>query len=259
MKARPWTGGPGQDWVPSGEGGGVERCCSASAVRLAPWRRRRLWPSACRRTGSCSSAAGVELPAAALLYAHFRTLAARVPGRDRRALFDLLRWLVPSVVAAGAALIAASWFRDNGTPLVRGGNNRFALAVAYGVAAVTSGVIASAAVGSLALTYCAAAFPDTWRVVGGTRRVARASWRWFSSADGLRVRSAVWRRGWACWSSWRCWERPRPLVHRPQCPHEQSPFLQLPRAPSCSRRRRCRNWAARRYGRRLFRRRSWSP
>src|SRR5205085_1130226 len=32
---------------------------------------------------------GVELPATALLYAHLHTLAARVPGRERRALFDL--------------------------------------------------------------------------------------------------------------------------------------------------------------------------
>jgi hypothetical protein len=145
-----------------------------------------LWPSElpAYRLGLVG---GVELPAAALLYAQLRALAARVPGRERRALLDLLRWLVPSVVAAGALLIASTWFRDNGTPLFRG-SNRFAVSVAYGVAAVTCGVVATAAVGSLAVAYCAAAFPDAWRVASGTRRLARASWRWFSSADALRLR-----------------------------------------------------------------------
>ncbi|HZN68487.1 MAG TPA: hypothetical protein VFB66_24600, partial [Tepidisphaeraceae bacterium] len=131
--------------------------------------------------------AGVELPAALLLYAHLRNLACRVPGRDRRRLFDLLRWMVPAVVAGGAILFSIDTLRDD-APFLKHAGNRFAIAAAYGVAAVTCGIIATAAVGSLALTFCGAALPDAWRLLSGSRRFVRASYRWLATAGGLRVR-----------------------------------------------------------------------
>jgi hypothetical protein len=133
--------------------------------------------------------AGVELPAAVLLYAHLRSLAAAVPGRDRRGLFDVLRWLVPAVVAAGAALNAAEWLGRPVSEIFRHERNRFAISAAYGIAAATAGVLASAAVGSLALAYCAAAFPEAWRVASGVRRFTRSTWRALAGLDAPRLRA----------------------------------------------------------------------
>lgn len=135
----------------------------------------------------------VELPAAALLYAYLRRLASEAPGRDRRRIFDHLRWAVPAIMLAGAAIMASDWLLDDASTAAAVGRDRLGLLVsaAYGAAAVTCGMIATATVGSLAVAFTSAGFPRAWRVVSGLRRSIRAGWRWGQSADTDRLRVAV--------------------------------------------------------------------
>jgi hypothetical protein len=106
----------------------------------------------------------VELPAAALLYAHLHQLARRVPGRDRRRRFELLRWAVPVTILAGVVLMGIGWLFVRAEwaigyrPRAEIVGPRLVAFAAYGAAAVACGVTATAAVGSLAMAYASAAF-----------------------------------------------------------------------------------------------------
>jgi len=132
----------------------------------------------------------VELPAAGLLYAHLHALARRVPGRQRRRVFELLRWLVPAAILGGVAMIATDWLLGGGDQ-GPGRGARLVVSAVYGAVVVTCGMAATAAVASLGLSYSAAAFPDAWRVVSGSRRLARAAWHSAGSAHNLSLRFAA--------------------------------------------------------------------
>jgi hypothetical protein len=136
----------------------------------------------------------VELPAAALLYTHLYHLARRVPGRDRRRLFERLRWMVPATILAGALLMGIGWLLTrtdwiNRPPREIAGS-RLLVFAAYGAAAVGCGMVATAAVGSLAMAYAASAFRGTRllpsRLCDAARRASR-----FGPVDPQRLHYAA--------------------------------------------------------------------
>jgi hypothetical protein len=127
----------------------------------------------------------VEFPAAALFYAHLYNLARRSPGRDRRRAFELLRWAVPATIVAGVLLMGIGWLFARAQGTFRGPSDvigpRLLVFAAYGAAAVSCGMIATAAVGSLAASYAGSALQ--WRPAALTR-VPEMGRRAFGFASG---------------------------------------------------------------------------
>jgi hypothetical protein len=122
------------------------------------------------------SVALVELPVNTLLYLHLRGVAKQLRDRRAEALLDVCAWLVPAVIAAAAALTVLHMQWEGEARTVR----PWRLAtLAYGAAAATCGVIATAAVVRLALTALSAAAGDgpvllARRAARLPRRVRRA-------------------------------------------------------------------------------------
>jgi len=136
----------------------------------------------------------VELPAAALLYAHLYHLARRVPGRDRRRLFERLRWMVPATILAGALLMGIGWLLTRTDWVYRPpreiAGSRLLVFAAYGAAAVSCGMVATAAVGSLAMAYAASAFQGTRLLPSRLRDAARRVTQ-FGPVDPQRLHYAA--------------------------------------------------------------------
>ncbi|MEO6434655.1 MAG: hypothetical protein ABIP55_02690, partial [Tepidisphaeraceae bacterium] len=133
---------------------------------------------------------GVELPATALLYLYLKRLADHLPGQARREALARLTWLVPLISLAGALMLGAGWMLHD----PRKPTTDFAwqavlgLGTLYGAAALAIGVMATAAVGSLAAAFFHAGFPTAWRWTIGTRGVVRhlSAWRRRITATRLR-------------------------------------------------------------------------
>jgi hypothetical protein len=117
---------------------------------------------------------GIELPAAALLYAYLRVLASKVPGRERREQFERLAWFVPGAIAVGAGLLAIGWWQsDARNSILESRQTQMIVGAVYGTIAMACGVAAIAAVASLAGAYFQLGFPDARRSIVLVRSIRR--------------------------------------------------------------------------------------
>ena len=110
----------------------------------------------------------VELPVNTLFYLHLRNLSRRLHDRRAEALLDTCAWLVPVVVAGAAALMVLHMQWQGEARMLRPWR---VATLAYGAAAASCGVVATAAVVRLALTALSAAAGDGPAILA--RRAAR--------------------------------------------------------------------------------------
>ena len=132
--------------------------------------------------------AGVELPAATLLYAYLRRLCEHVPGRDRRETFDRLIYFVPGVIGAGAVLLALSWWMRSDRQGATTREMQMTVGAAYGTIAMLCGVAATAAVAGLAAAYFHLAFPEARRLLTAARHARRRTIAWLTALREERIR-----------------------------------------------------------------------
>lgn len=132
----------------------------------------------------------VELPATAMLYLYLRALANLVPGEQRRSTLSTLSWLVPSVIAGGAIMMIITFVHNYGRARNYFYTDRSAhiIGFLYGSIAITAGMAAFLAVGSLTLALMSVGFHRSARVLSGGRRVLAWAWRQMFGASADRVR-----------------------------------------------------------------------